>query len=74
VAVDEGLDRGTMLGLLASLRTLRPGDVQVVTAPTTAGTATDGSPTAVPDPGPFAALMDALRSDTLDEHLAAAPG
>ncbi|WP_258723379.1 LCP family protein [Cellulomonas sp. NS3] len=74
VAVDEGLDRGAMLGLLTSLRTLRPGDVQVVTAPTTAGTAADGSPTVVPDPGPFAALMDALRSDTLDEHLAGAPG
>ncbi|MGW6130753.1 LCP family glycopolymer transferase [Cellulomonas sp. NPDC055163] len=74
VAVDEGLDRGTMLGLLASLRTLRPADVQVVTAPTTTGTGADGSPTVVPDPGPFAALMDALRSDTLDEHLAAAPG
>lgn len=73
VAVDEGLDRGTMLGLLTSLRGLRPGDVQVVTAPTTAGTAADGSPTVVPDPAPFAALMDALRSDTLDEHLAAAP-
>lgn len=74
VAVDEGLDRSTMLGLLGSMRTLRPGDVQVVTAPTTAGTAADGSPTVVPDPGPFTALMDALRSDTLDEHLAAAPG
>lgn len=74
VAVDEGLDRGTMLGLLASLRTLRPDDVQVVTAPTTPGTAADGSPTVVPDPGPFAALMDALRSDALDEHLAPGRG
>lgn len=74
VAVDEGLDRGTMLGLLTSLRGLRPGDVQVVTAPTTAGTAPDGSTTVVPDPGPFTALMDALRADTLAEHLAASPG
>jgi LCP family protein required for cell wall assembly len=73
VAVDEGLDRGTMLGLLTSLRTLRPGDVQVVTAPTTSGTAPDGSTTVVPDPGPFGSLMEALRADTLREHLASAP-
>lgn len=34
VAVDEGLDRSTMTGLLTSLRGLRPDDVDVVAAPT----------------------------------------
>jgi LCP family protein required for cell wall assembly len=72
VAVDEGLDRGTMLGLLTGLRGMRPDDVDVVAAPTTSGTAPDGHAVVVPDPEPFAALMAALRSDTLREHLTAA--
>ena len=73
VAVDEGFDRGTMVGLLTSARSLRPGDVEVVPVPTTTGTAPDGTSVLVPDAEPFAALMDALRNDTLSEHLAEAP-
>lgn len=67
VAVDEGFDRATMVGLLASLRQLRPGDVDVVAAPTS-GTA-DGEDGLVPDAAPFAALMEALRTDTVGEHV-----
>lgn len=84
VAVDEGLDRGTMTSLLTSLRGLRPDDVDVVAAPTTtaapapgvdagadAGAGDGAAPLdVVPDAAPFAALMEALRTDTLDEHLA----
>jgi LCP family protein required for cell wall assembly len=72
VAVDEGLDRSTLVGLLASMRGLQPADVDVVVAPTTTGTSADGQPVLVPDSAPFAALMDALRTDTLSQHLAAA--
>lgn len=86
VAVDEGLDRSTMTGLLTSLRGLRPDDVDVVAAPTTT-TLPDAGPevtagegeaagegageaVVVPDDAPFADLMDALRTDTLGAHLA----
>ncbi|GCE78151.1 LCP family glycopolymer transferase [Cellulomonas biazotea] len=69
VAVDESLDSGAMLGLVTSLRRLGPGDVDVVAAPTTLGTAPDGTPVLVPDAAPFDALMDALRADTLHELL-----
>jgi LCP family protein required for cell wall assembly len=86
VAVDEGLDRSTMTGLLTSLRGLRPDDVDVVAAPTTT-TLPDAGPevaagegeaagegageaVVVPDAAPFAGLMDALRTDTLGAHLA----
>ncbi|GGC13734.1 LCP family glycopolymer transferase [Cellulomonas carbonis] len=74
VAVDEGLDRGTLVGLLGSLRGMGPDDVDVVAAPTTTGTTGAGSPVLVPDPEPFAALMEALRTDTLGEHLDAPDG
>lgn len=69
VAVDEGLDRGTMLGLLTSMRGMAPGDVEVVAAPTTTGTTGAGASVLVPDEEPFDALMDAMRTDTLGEHL-----
>ncbi|WP_456845735.1 LCP family glycopolymer transferase [Cellulomonas sp. P5_C6] len=69
VAVDEGFDRAEMVGLLTSVRTLGPGEVEVVGVPTT--TAAAGAPSAlVPDATPFGSLMDALRTDTLSEHLA----
>lgn len=75
VAVDEGFDRATMVGLLASLRQLRPDDVDVVAAPTQRATA-GGEAVLVPDPAPFDALMEALRTDTVGEHVdaAEAPG
>lgn len=74
VAVDEGLDRGTLIGLLTGLRSIRPGDVDVVAAPTAPGTAPDGTAVVVPDAEPFAALMAALRTDTLHEEPAAGSG
>ncbi|WP_315094683.1 LCP family protein [uncultured Cellulomonas sp.] len=64
VAVDEGFDRAEMVGLLTSIRTLGPGEVEVVPVPTTVS-AVGGAPVVVPDAAPFAALMDALRTDTL---------
>lgn len=79
VAVDEGLDRSTMTGLLTSLRGLRPDDVDVVAAPTTTtppdaeGGEGTGEAVVVPDAEPFAGLMEALRTDTLGAHLADAP-
>lgn len=74
VAVDEGFDRATMVGLLTSMRNLRPGDVGVVTAPTTTASVGDGERGLVADAQPFDALMDAMRTDTLTAHLAAREG
>ena len=72
VAVDEGFDRSELVGLLTSVRDLGPGEVQVVPVPTTVVTTGD-SPALVPDAAPFGILMDALRTDTLDEQLGAGP-
>ena len=68
VAVDEGFDRAELFGLLSSVRALGPGEVDVVPVPTTV-TAAGETAVLVPDAVPFGALMDALRADTLDEHL-----
>ncbi|WP_421732468.1 LCP family protein [Cellulomonas sp.] len=68
VAVDESFDRAEMVGLLTSIRALGPGEVEVVGAPTTVSAAGE-QPVLVPDAVPFGSLMDALRTDTLDEHL-----
>lgn len=68
VAVDEGFDRAEMVGLLTSVRNLGPSAVEVVPVPTTLS-ATSVPPALVPDTEPFGTLMDALREDTLSEHL-----
>ncbi|MDC7122291.1 LCP family protein [Cellulomonas fimi] len=70
VAVDESFDRSELVGLLTSVRHLGPEEVRVVPVPTTVVT-TAGSPTLVPDAASFGLLMDALRTDTLDERLVA---
>jgi LCP family protein required for cell wall assembly len=72
VAVDEGFDRSELVGLLTSVRNLGPGEVRVVPVPTTVVTTGD-SAALVPEAAPFGTLMDALRTDTLDEQLAAGP-
>lgn len=70
VAVDESFDRSELVGLLTSVRHLGPEEVRVVPVPTTV-VPTGDTATLVPDAAPFGTLMDALRMDTLDEHLAA---
>ena len=70
VAVDEGFDRSELVGLLTSVRNLGPGEVRVVPVPTTVVTAGDVA-AVVPEAAPFGTLMDALRTDTLDELTAA---
>jgi LCP family protein required for cell wall assembly len=70
VAVDEGFDRSELVGLLTSVRHLGPGEVRVVPVPTTIVTTGD-SAAVVPEAAPFGTLMDALRTDTLDDLLAA---
>lgn len=70
VAVDEGLDRSTLVSLVSSMRSLSPSDVALVAAPTVADP--DDPGTVVPDEVPFAALMAALRTDTLAGSQAAA--
>ncbi|MFC4613585.1 LCP family protein [Cellulomonas algicola] len=72
VAVDESFDRSELVGLLTSVRHLGPEEVRVVPVPTTV-MPTGDSASLVPDAAPFGILMDALRSDTLNEHLAAGP-
>ncbi|QHT54647.1 hypothetical protein GXP71_00050 [Cellulomonas sp. H30R-01] len=70
VAVDESFDRSELVGLLTSVRHLGPEEVRVVPVPTTV-VPTGDSATLVPDAAPFDVLMEALRTDTLDEHPAA---
>lgn len=72
IAVDEEFDRSELVGLLTSVRNLAPGQVQVVPVPTTVVTTGD-SAALVPEAEPFGTLMDALRTDTLEEQLAAGP-
>jgi hypothetical protein len=69
VAVDEGFDRAEMVGLLTSLRSLGPAEVDVVGVPTTVS-ASGEQAVVVPDAAPFGTLMGALKADTLDDHLA----
>jgi LCP family protein required for cell wall assembly len=73
VAVDEGFDRAEMVGLLSSVRNIGPGEVSVVPVPTTEAAAGAPEPL-VPDALPFDTLMNALRTDTLNEHLADGSG
>ncbi|KQS98786.1 hypothetical protein ASG23_13685 [Cellulomonas sp. Leaf395] len=68
VAVDEGFDRSEMVGLLASVRTLGPGEVDVLPVPTVLAAGETGA-LLVPDAAPFSTLMDSLRTDTLGAHL-----
>lgn len=70
VAVDESFDRSELVGLLTSVRHLGPEEVRVVSVPTTV-VPTGNSATLVPDAAPFGTLMDGLRTDALNEHLAA---
>ncbi|GEK21428.1 hypothetical protein CXY01_19480 [Cellulomonas xylanilytica] len=72
VAVDEAFDRSELVGLLTSVRNLGPDEVRVVPVPTTV-VITGDSAAVVPDAAPFGTLMGALRTDTLDEYLAAGP-
>ncbi|WP_129336977.1 LCP family protein [Cellulomonas endophytica] len=71
VTVDEGFDRSEIVGLLTSMRSLRPADVAVLTVPTTTGPDDDGDPVLVPDAVPFGVLVDALRTDTLGDRVGA---
>ncbi|MDM7830603.1 LCP family glycopolymer transferase [Cellulomonas edaphi] len=70
VAVDQAFDRSELVGLLTSVRNVGPGEVRVVPVRTKVVTTGDSAAT-VPEAAPFAALIDALRTDTLDAQPAA---
>ena len=75
VTVDAGLDAASLVSLGASLRGVRPDDVDFFTVPDAGtGTSPDGQSIVLPDEAAMPALRDALRDDQVRAFLEARPG
>ncbi|TWX35016.1 LytR family transcriptional regulator [Frigoribacterium sp. ACAM 257] len=75
VTVDAGLDAASLVSLGASLRSVRPGDVDFFTVPTAGtGTSHDGQSIVLPDDAGISDLRDALRDDRVRAFLDAHEG
>lgn len=74
VAVDDGLDRNRMAGLLMEVREMRPSDMAFFTVPVQGtGTSADGQSIVLLDRPAFDELMAAVREDRVADYLAANP-
>lgn len=74
LAVDAGLDFGTLVSLGWSLRDVRPDDLRTFTMPTAgSGTSADGQSYVMVNDGAVQSLSAALRSDDLTNWLATNP-
>ncbi|GAB2606379.1 LCP family protein [Pseudactinotalea suaedae] len=75
VMVDENLSVGTMRSLALSMRDVRPGDLTFLTVPLDGtGWSEDGQSIVLLDQEPFDALMDAVATDTVADHIRDNPG
>jgi len=75
VTVDAGLDAASLVSLGASLRGVRPDDVDFFTVPDAGtGTSPDGQSIVLPDEAAMPALRDALRDDQVRAFLETRPG
>jgi LCP family protein required for cell wall assembly len=75
VTVDAGLDAASLVSLGASLRGVRPDDVDFFTVPTAGtGRSDDGQSIVLPDDAAISDLRDALRDDQVRAFLDAREG